>query len=355
MKKTFIYLLVVVVAFGLILSGCGGSKEASVNKSESDSNTQEAKVEKKEEAKPAKDIEMSLATVYDAKAPQTLGAYKFKELIEEKSNGNITVNVFTNGTLGTEKDNYNQMAAGELEMVLAGTQGVDQYASEFAFFGIPYLFRSWDHLGAVLEGEIGQNLKARFEEQNIRMLQVCYRGIRQTTSNRPISNVSELKGLKLRLPELASWVAIWKQIGASPAPIPLPELYSALQTKVVDASEGPYEQIATFKLYEVQDYLINTNHIYEPVWLFVSKSYYDGLSAEQQKLIDECSTEAMDWATDLAAEKSDDFLQELKDNGMEVIDPDIDEFLETAQPVLEQMFKDNWTVTSYEEVMSYKK
>ncbi|MCG8483792.1 MAG: TRAP transporter substrate-binding protein [Clostridia bacterium] len=340
--KTMIRMIAVILSLVLILTmmtACGGNDIEPVDED----------VEKKET------IEMSLATVYNAKAPQTLGADKFKELIEERSGGSIKVNVFPNGSLGNEKDNYNQLAAGELEMILAGTQGVDQYASEFAFFGIPYLFRSWDHLGAVLEGDVGQKLKARFEEQNIRMLQVCYRGIRNTTSNKPFETVSELEGLKLRLPELASWVATWKELGASPAPIPLPELYTALQTKVVDASEGPYEQIATFKLYEVQDYVINTSHVYEPVWLFVSQSYYDGLSEEHQKLIDECSTEAMDWATEMCAKQSGEFLQELKDNGMTIIEPDVDEFMETAKPVLEKMFKDNWQVTSYEEIMSYKK
>ena len=119
--KTMIRMIAVILSLVLILTmmtACGGNDIEPVDED----------VEKKET------IEMSLATVYNAKAPQTLGADKFKELIEERSGGSIKVNVFPNGSLGNEKDNYNQLAAGELEMVLGGTQGVDQYASEFAFF-----------------------------------------------------------------------------------------------------------------------------------------------------------------------------------------------------------------------------
>lgn len=338
MKRTFIAVGVLLVALSLLVAGCGGGGTA----------------QKPEPSKQAP-VKIDLATIYDAKAPPTLGAAKFKELVEQRSNGSIQVNLFTNGALGSEKDTFNSLAGNELQMILGGIQGVDQFAPQYMFITAPYLIKSWDHLRAILEGDLGQRMIQDLDKKNVRMLAVNYRGVRNTSSNKPFKTPAEMKGLKLRLPEVASWVAAWKAIGAMPTPIALPELYGALQTKVVDASEGPYEQLATFKLYEVQKYVIQTQHIFEPCWLYISKSFLDSLPKEQQDIIVNSAKEAMLYADKLAEEKAQEFLKELTDHGMEVIEPDLVAFQEAAKPMLDQLFKSTWTATTYDEVMSYAK
>lgn len=307
------------------------------------------------EQKAGKVTKIDIATIYDAKAPPTIGTAKFKELVEERSKGAIEVNLFTSGALGSEKDIFNLLAGNELQMVLGGIQGVDQFAPEYMFITAPYLIKDWDHLRAILEGDLGKEMIKELDKKNVHILAVNYRGIRNSTSNKPINTPKDMKGLKLRLPEVLSWVATWKGIGAMPTPIALPELYGALQTKVVDASEGPYEQFATFKLFEVQKYVVNTRHIYEPCWLYISKSFLESLPKNQQEIIVSSAKEAMLYADKLAEEMAADFLKQCLDNGMELIEPDFDAFQEAAKPVLEEMFKTTWTVTTYDEVMEYAK
>lgn len=302
-----------------------------------------------------KAVKIDVATVFDAKAAPVKGTYKFAELVKERSKGSIEVNVFPNGQLGSERDIFNNLSNGDLQMVMGGIQGVDMFAPKYMFITAPYLFKDFAHLDAVLNGDLGKKMKAALDEKNAHILAVNKRGVRQTISSKPFRNPAEMKDIKLRLPEVQSWVANWKEIGARPTPISLPELYGASQNKVVDASEGPYEQIATYKLYEVQKYLVNTAHVVEPVFLWINKKLFDGLTKEQQDIISQSATEAMKFADEEAAKDTDKFYNELKSQKMEVIEPDLEAFRKAAQPVLEQNFKSQWDVTTLEEVMKYAK
>lgn len=334
MKKRLLLMVMLIIIISIIFTGC--SEETGTNET-------------------GNVTKIDIATIYDGKAPPTLGAAKFKELVEDRSDGTIEVNLFVSGALGSEKDTFNQLAGNELQMILGGIQGVDQFASEYMFITAPYLIRDWDHLRAVLEGDLGKDMISALDEKNVHILATNYRGIRNISSNKPIHTAGDMKGLKLRLPEVESWVASWKDIGTMPTPIALPELYGALQTNVVDGSDGPYEQMATNKLYEVQDYVIETQHVYEPCWLFISKSFMDSLPEEQQEIINSSAKEAMLYADELATEMDSKFLKELTDNGMEFIEPDLETFFEAAEPSLKKMFETSWTVTTYDEVMEYSK
>lgn len=296
-------------------------------------------------------IEMDLATVYDADAPQSMGADRFAELVGEKSGGQIVVNFFPGGALGTETDNFNAVSAGELDMVLGGGLGIDMFASEFYFFQSPYMMVDMDHVNAFLESELHDQMVEKMAENNVQLLGHIARGARNTTSNQPFTTPEEMAGVSFRLPEIPTWISVWEGIGVDATPVALPELYSALQTGVVDASEGPYEQMATFSLHEVQDYVINTEHIYEVTQLWIDKSLYDSLTDEQRQWIDEAAEEAVAYANEEAERMEEEFLQQLIDGGMEVIEPDREAFIEAARPVLERLFETQFTVTTYDEVM----
>lgn len=301
------------------------------------------------------EMNLDLACVYAASSGPAQGAQRFKELIEERSSGTITVNLFTDGSLGTEKDNFTQLAADELPLVVGGIQPIDMYATEYQFLSAPYMITSWEHLDALLDSEIGDGLFQKLEENNIHAMAMCRRGIRQTCATKEIRMPADLQGVKFRVSEITSWVAFWKGVGAQTTSVALTELYSALQTHVVEACEGPYEQMATNKLYEVQDYVINTEHIYEPTWLYMSSRVYQGLDDRTRELFDTCAKEAMDYGTEQAGVLSEGWLQEMVDGGCEVIEPDVEAFREAAIPVLKELFDSMWTVTTYDEVMSYSK
>lgn len=326
-----IVLLVITVA-------CGGSNTST---SEGDSSTQET-------------LKIDIATIYAEDSAPAKGVIKFKELVEESSDGSIEINFFPNGSLGSERENIEALASGDLQGVLGGSQAIDMYAPEYMFLAAPFLFSSMDHMLKVLESDLGKDMFKKMDEANIHMVGTNFRGARNMTSNRAFTTPEEAQGLKLRLPELEAWVASWQAIGTSPTAVALPELYGALQTGVVEASEGPYEQMATSKLQEVQDYIINTEHVYETTFVWFNNDLWESLSDEQQKLIQAAMDEAMEYADAEAVSDAGKFLDEMVNDGVEVLDADIAAFIEKAQSGLEKFFEEKWTVTSIEEINSFK-
>ena len=298
----------------------------------------------------AEPVDIDMASVYDAQAPQSQAAEQFTEMVAECSGGSITVSFFPNGALGTENDNFSAVSNGELGMTLAGAVGPDMFAPEYMFYQAPFMMEDEEHVRAFIESDLHDGLVEAMDENNVHLLSNIYRGTRNSTANEPFTTPEELAGTPFRLPEIPTWVTVWSDLGIDATPVALPELYSALQTGVVDASEGPYEQFATFSLDEVQDYVVNTEHVFEVVQFWIGKDLYDSLSDEQRQCVDQSADEAAEIGTQLAEEANEGFLQELQEGGMEVIEPDRAAFQEAAREPLQQLFESNWTVTTYDEV-----
>lgn len=340
----------------LSLAGCGSSD----SKPSTTAAAAGSAAETTAAAKAAGDekYEFSLSMTYDVKSPMAVAAQKFSDDVKEASGGRLVINLFTNSALGSEADSYIAVAGDELEMTCAGVQGLDAYAPRYSFLSAPFLFKDTNHIKAVVDSKIGDGMKEDFIEDNLRMLGIGYRTPRVMSSNKPIHTPEDLNGLKMRVSEMSSWVSIWgpDTLGATAITMPLGELYGALQNGTAEASEGPYEQLATNKFYEVQDYVINTNHVYEWVAIFISEKTFQKLPEDLQNILTEYAASSFgDYCTELNQETADSYLQELTDNGMEAIDPDRDAFQEKALVSYDKWFADEWTVTNYEEVMSYAK
>ncbi|MDQ0338313.1 tripartite ATP-independent transporter DctP family solute receptor [Caldalkalibacillus uzonensis] len=338
MKRLFSLFCILV----LILAACGSNSDTGTNV--------EAEQEGEQSAPAGETISIDIATVFDEKSAPAKGAAKFAELVNERANGEIEVNFFPNGSLGSARENYEAVRSGDLEMVLEGYTGVDMYAPEYMFFTAPFLFQSMEHMQAAFYGDLGEQMFAKMADAGFQIIGTIMRGPRHMTANKPIETPDDVKGLNLRMPEIEAWVAAWEAIGASPTPVALPELYGALQTGVVEASEGPYEQIYTFNLHEVQDYLINTGHVYEAAFMWMNKDLWDSLSPEHQQLIQEAAEEAMAYADAEAVSDADQFYHEMLEAGMQAVEVDKEAFIEKARPGLERFFQESWTVTSLEEI-----
>ena len=153
------------------------------------------------------------------------------------------------------------------------------YAPPYYFCPAPYVMKDFDHYMRVWNGKLGQQARAQMEKNgNLKFLGSIYRGLRQTTAKKPLYTPADVYNLKLRLPVLPTWIAIWKAIGADPVPLPLTELYAGLKSGKADASEGDVSQITSFKLDEVQTHLIMTNHMVTIGGLLIHKPFFDGLS-----------------------------------------------------------------------------
>jgi tripartite ATP-independent transporter DctP family solute receptor len=297
-----------------------------------------------------------MGSAYDKAAPPVIAGIRYAEEVKAATNGAITINVFPNSAIGTEREQFTQVAANELEFTVGGMLTA-YYCPEYGFLSAPFLYKDMDHIKNIMTSPLGDAMLKKFLEYNTNLIGIMWRGIRNTSSNKAIRTPDDVKGLKIRMTEMPSWVAIWRDgLGATTIPIVLGELYGALQNGVADASEGPYEQLATYKFYEVQKYLINTNHVMEWCGLYASQKMLDSLPPELSKILDDKAKSVMtDYGSQLCAEKAEDFRQELLKGGMEEINVNVQEFTNKLLPVYKQFFDEKKWVSSIEEIMSFAK
>jgi len=277
-------------------------------------------------------------------------AEKFKEIVEKESGGRIEVKIDA-GTK-SESDIAKMNRNGEIEMQSNGTQFLEFYAPPYYFFTGPYVMKDFDHYMRVWNGKLGKEAREQLEKNDLKYLATIYRGLRQTTAKKPIYTPADVYNLKLRLPPIPSWMAVWKAIGADPVGVPLPELYNSLKTGKAEASEGDLPQIQSFKLYEVQSHLIITNHLVQTAGLLIYKPFFEKLSKGDQELIVKAGKVAEEWATNKIKTGEVAILVDLQRRGMQVVIPDANLFREKAKPAVEELFRTQWSVTTWTEVLA---
>ncbi len=277
-------------------------------------------------------------------------AEKFKELIEGGSGGRIEVK-FEIGTK-SEEEIIKMNSDGTLEMQSNGTMFLQVYAPPYYFFTNPYVMKDFDHYMRAWDSKLGQQAQAQMERNgNMKYLGTVYRGMRQTTAKKPLYTPADVYNLKLRLPVLPTWIAIWKAIGADPVPLTLPELYPGLKSGKADASEGDVSQITSFRLDEVQTHLIMTNHMAQTGGMLIYKPFFDSLSKADQTLVALAAKEACEWANAKMKSAESAYVLELQRKGMQVVIPDAGFFRAKARPAIEELFKTQWSVTTWAEVL----
>lgn len=257
-----------------------------------------------------------------------LGAIKFKELVEQKTNGQVKVTIFPAAQLGSEIDSVKNMGQGAIDIVIPGDGAFGTYAPKYQALVLPFLFNSIEHMDKAYASDLGKELNAEFEKScNSSVLAVWHRGARNITAKKPINTPDDLKGMKLRVTTIPIIVDAWKAMGANPTPIAFPELFVSLQQGVVDGQENPLDLIYTSKFQEVQSHVTLTKHTYSP-WLFMmNKAKYQSFPADIKKLFDEALTEATAYQHELVKESDNKNLKLLKDAGMIAVEPNRDAFV----------------------------
>lgn len=225
--------------------------------------------------------------------PKWEASERFAKLVEEGTNGEIHVDVGGNAQYGDDMEALTLMRMGSLAFS-ANSQGpVASIVPQFSVLGLPFLFDSLPTAWKVMDGEVGDELKRLAQEQGLVLLAMWDNGIRHVSNNvRPIEKPADLKGLKIRTPPDEMTVDIFDALGATPTPMNFSELYIALQQGVVDGQENPLMNIYSSKLYEVQKYISLTGHKYESTPLLMSKIVWDGLSPDEQQVIQNAAIEA---------------------------------------------------------------
>lgn len=251
--------------------------------------------------------------------PQHLAMLKFKELVEERSGGSLLVEVYPNSQLGSE-DVYDQsVSQGTVEMGCAGTN-IQMYLSKIAVSEAPFLFNGWEDARAILTGEIGEALTdGLIEGGNMRCLAITVNGWRQISSNKPMYSIADFSGQKLRTPNIPHFIQMMDCLGATSVPMAMSEIFNALETKVADGQENPYPTIYTSSFYEVQKYILESNHMFSPNFWIINEAFYQGLSDEQRQALDSSIEEAAQYNWDISMEYNDEAKKSIEDSGMTTI------------------------------------
>lgn len=266
-----------------------------------------------------------------------IAAKKFKEIVEEKTNGEIKIEIHPNATLGSEGDVIEQVMGGSVDMTtVAADSALANTIPEMNVFGIPYLFRDRDHVYSVLDGDIGDSLLDLAKDKSMKGLGYWEVGFRHLTNNkREINTPEDVKGLKIRVQPAPVWEGHMEALGASPTPVDFNELYSALDQGVVDGEENPLPTINSMKFYEVQKYIALTAHTYTPAVVLMNNGIWKKLNEDQQKIIQNAVDETSEYQRDFLKKQESDIIKSLKEKGVTITEPDREAFTEKTKDVKE--------------------
>jgi tripartite ATP-independent transporter DctP family solute receptor len=325
MVKKSIAVTMMIVLLSVSALACGKSEGNNVSPSATSGSTNAGSSDK--------NVKLRLGHITGESDAWHKGALKFADLVKEKSNGSVEVEIFPSSTLGNDRDLIEGMQLGSVDFALvAGV--LSNFYEPYSILELPYLFRDNNHLEKVLYGEVGDKLKQDLlAKAQIRGLEFWLRGPRELTANKKIEKVEDLNGLKVRVPEIPASIAAWKAMGASPTPMAFGEVYSSLQTGVIDGQENPIAIMVSNKIQEVQKYLMMTNHVYGYVQLTMSDLTYQKLSKDQQKAVEEAAKEATIFENELVAQQDVELVELLKKRNMEIVELDTAPFMEKAKSV----------------------
>ncbi|MFT4013860.1 MAG: DctP family TRAP transporter solute-binding subunit [Paracoccus sp. (in: a-proteobacteria)] len=278
----------------------------------------------------------------DTDLQQNLALF-FKEQVEARTNGSVKVNIFHSGQLGTDAAMIDGTRAGIIDIAMSGLNNFTGLVPDAGAFELPFIFPDREFAYKVLDGEIGQGVSAQFTQHGMKMLGYPENGYRNmTNSRRPIVKPEDVAGLQMRVNNSRALSDMFQILGATPQQIPVAELYTALETGVVDAQDHPIGIVLSFKFFEVQKYLSLTQHAYSALALVMNDTKFNSLTPDEQKVITEVAAESIAMQRKLAQEKEAAMIEELKGDGMEVND-DVDSaaFQEKVKPVWDSYMAQN--------------
>ncbi len=303
MKKSLIFVLCLVIAFSLVVAGCGGKKEEP----------------KKAEVKKIS-IKMSVTTPSES-SPWNVGAKKWAELVKQRTNGRVEITTFPNEQLssGNQQKGIEQVAAGVTGASLHSTIIYSVIEPKLAVVSMPWIMPNNAAVDKAMKGAPGEKIKELIRAKGIEPLAFGENGFRHwTNSKRPLTKPDDMKGLKIRVPGMKMYISLFKAMGADPTSMSFSEVFTALQQGTVDGQENPISVIYTTKLNEVQKFMTICNYSYDPIVLGVNKKLWDSIDKDTQNIMKKAAVEAMELNVKLTREDEAKQLDEMKKKGLQV-------------------------------------
>lgn len=319
----------------LLLTSCNSYKEADVNVDTLNTNRESTA-----------DIVLSAGELNSLDSIMGQMLSKYSDIVYEKSKGKIYIEIYASGQLGDERSQMQAVQMGALDIFRANTVFVGDFgAHKLNLFALPYLFNNREHLWKVLDSDIGKELLDDLAKNDIRMRGLCYveEGSRHffVTGDKRLQTPDDLKGMKLRVSETSILMDTLRALGASPTPLSFGELYTSLQTGVVDGAEQPISGYWSNSFNEVAPNLVLDGHTYSPGMLVISDRTWDKLSKNQQNILLEAGKELEKYNKSFVAEEEDKLLKDLKEKGVKISEvKDISQWQKKVKPIYKKYGKE---------------
>lgn len=275
--------------------------------------------------------------------PQHVMAEFFADELAKRTDGAITVQIFPNGQLGNDAQMIDGVRSGIIDISMVGLNNLTGLMPDAGAIELPFMFPSREAAYKVLDGAPGETIAAEFEQNGLKSLGYPENGYRNMTNNRgPIVEPADVEGLQMRVNNSKALNDMFLALGAAPQQLPVAELYTALETGVVDSQDHPIAVTLSFKFYEVQEYLSLTQHAYAALALFMNLDKFEGLPPEQQQIVLDTAKDAVAMQRELSTANEEERIAELEANGMKVNrDVDATAFQEATRPVWDNFVAEN--------------
>jgi len=285
-------------------------------------------------------IEFKLGHVGEPGSLIGAAADEFAKRANARLGGKVKITVYGSSQLGGDKEMLQKLKLGTIDMVEPSTV-MSSEADIFGVFEMPYLVKSRDHMQKIEKALFWSKIEPAAQAKGIKVLAVWENGFRHITNNKhPINTPADLKGIKLRVPEGKWRVKMFQAYGANPSPMKYSEVFTALQTGVMDGQENPFAQIASAKFYEVQKYLSLTGHVYTPAYLVVSTKKWATLPADVRNVLEQTARETQAFVYDKAVKDDEELLVKMKAAGIQVNNANKDAFIAASKPVYQEFAKE---------------
>ncbi len=278
------------------------------------------------EAAPGK-LVLRLGHQLPAKHSIHLSCEKFAELVKSKTDGNVEVKIFPSASLGSERENAEALKTGTLDMAVIAVEFYPAYVEESSLLVLPYIYNSYEHAYNVLQGDVGKAISSLIEEKtSIKVLTYLVQPFRQMyTVDKELHTADDLKGIKMRVPESPIYVDTFRQLGSVPTPVPFGEVYTALETGVVQGVENAPETIYTASLHEVTKVMNITNHLEGPTTISISRKAFEKLPEEFKKALLEAADEVAEFQLNATVSK-DQYYRDKCAEKLKVVNSDVASF-----------------------------
>ena len=285
-------------------------------------------------------VELKLGHVGEPGSLFQKSSDEYAKRVNAKLAGKVKVVVYGSSQLGGDKELIQKLKLGTVDMAVPSTVMTSE-VDLFGLFELPYMVKDRAHMAKIEKEVFWPSLAPAAEKKSLKILAVWENGYRHITNNKhPIKVPDDLKGIKLRVPEGKWRVKMFQEYGANPSPMKFSELFTALQTGVMDGQENPFTQIYSAKLQEVQKYLSLSGHVYTPAYLVVGSRKYGALPADVRKVLEDTARETQAFVYETAMRDENELLGKLKQAGMQVNEVDKEAFIAASKKIYEDFGKE---------------